>query len=79
MFKQKKSEPKWHLLYDGKEIIVTNEKAMYEGIKYVVIEITADEAAQMLLAQQGKSQLRLTRPGRQPAQASLENFVQIDY
>lgn len=55
MFKKKKSEPKWHLLYDGKEIIVTNEKAMYEGIKYVVIEITADEAAQMLLAQQGKS------------------------
>lgn len=39
----------WYLVYDGVNTTITNDIAEAQTLKTVIIEITADEAAQILL------------------------------
>lgn len=45
---KRKSNNKWYLFVDGKSTKVTNTRTEIDTLKGVVIEITADEAAQIL-------------------------------
>lgn len=51
---------KWYLFVDGKSVKVTNSRTEIDTLKGVVIEITADEAAQVLaltLARKAESEV----------------------
>ena len=45
---KRNSKSKWYLFVDGKSTKVTNSRTELDILKGVVIEITADEAAQIL-------------------------------
>ena len=52
MKKTKTIEPKWYVVYDGKNSKVTNDVSEYSDLECVIIDITPGQAAAWLLLQQ---------------------------
>ena len=51
MKRTKKIEPKWYLVYDGKNHKIVKDLSEYDDLNVVIIDITAEDAASYLLLQ----------------------------
>lgn len=45
---KRKNKTQWYVVFDGKNMQITNNIAEAKTLNVVIVEITADEAAQML-------------------------------